>query len=309
MSHDHDPREPHGHDLGLAHDLNTLMHRRRALKLFAGAGIVTLAGCASAKSLSGSTTTAASTASTAAATTGSTAGATTVASSAAAAAATTVGTSATSALVTDLGAIPEETAGPYPGDGSNGPNALTQSGMIRRDITSSIGASTTEAGGIPTAIRLQIVKAGNGAPVAGAAVYLWHCDREGRYSLYSQGVTGENYLRGVQEADADGFVTFSTIYPGCYSGRWPHVHYEVFPTLVSAAEANAKIATSQLALPAAVSKLVYATDGYSASVNNLARITLATDNVFRDGAERETPTASGSVTDGLVLQLGVPVTV
>ena len=151
------------------------------------------------------------------------------------------------------------------------------------------------------------MKAGSGAPLAGAAVYVWHCDQNGDYSLYSQGVTGENYLRGVQEADANGFVTFITAYPGCYAGRWPHVHYEVYPSLATATTANAKIATSQLALPADTSQAVYATSGYSSSVTNLAKVSLASDGVFRDGADRETPTASGSITDGIVLTLVTPV--
>ena len=67
----------------------------------------------------------------------------------------------------------------------------------------------------------------------GAAVYLWHCDADGNDSLYSNGVTGENYLRGVQEADANGQVHFTTIVPGCYAGRWPHIHFEVFDALSS----------------------------------------------------------------------------
>lgn len=41
--------------------------------------------------------------------------------------------------------IPDETAGPYPGDGSNGPNVLAESGIVRSDITSSFGSSTTKA--------------------------------------------------------------------------------------------------------------------------------------------------------------------
>ena len=319
---DHDHADGiHEHDLGLAYDLGT-MNRRRAFKLFAGAGLVTLAGCASAKSVlsgrtttvsssatTGAATTAAETATTTTATTAASAAATTAASTAATTAATTATTTptATSALAADLSAIPEETAGPFPGDGSNGPDALAQSGVVRRDITSSFGSSTTKAAGIPTTIKLQIVKAGSGAPLAGAAVYVWHCDQNGDYSLYSQGVTGENYLRGVQEADANGFVTFITAYPGCYAGRWPHVHYEVYPSLATATTANAKIATSQLALPADTSQAVYATSGYSSSVTNLAKVSLASDGVFRDGAERETPTASGSVTDGIVLTLVTPV--
>jgi protocatechuate 3,4-dioxygenase beta subunit len=58
-------------------------------------------------------------------------------------------------------------------------------------------------------------------------VYLWHCDRDGNYSMYSQGVEDENYLRGVQESDADGKLTFISIFPACYSCRWPHIHVEV----------------------------------------------------------------------------------
>src|SRR4029453_4456490 len=57
-----------------------------------------------------------------------------------------------------------------------------------------------------------------GKPFAGTAVYVWHCDREGRYSLYSEGVTGENYLRGVQVADASGKVRFTSVFPACYDG-------------------------------------------------------------------------------------------
>ena len=82
---------------------------------------------------------------------------------------------------------------------------------------------------MPSTISLTLVDANGGAPLPGAAVYLWHCDAEGRYSLYSQGVTNENYLRGVQEADSNGVVTFTSVYPACYSGRWPHIHYEVYP--------------------------------------------------------------------------------
>lgn len=128
------------------------------------------------------------------------------------------------------GELPEETSGPYPGDGSNGANVLNQSGIVRRDITSSFGSSTTRAAGVPLSLTMTINDyANNKAPLAGGAVYVWHCDREGRYSLYSQGVTGENYLRGVQETDGRGQVRFTTIFPACYSGRWPHIHFEVYP--------------------------------------------------------------------------------
>ena len=77
---------------------------------------------------------------------------------------------------------------------------------------------------------------------------MWHCTREGGYSLYSDGVTDQNFLRGVQVADADGNLAFTSIYPGAYPGRWPHVHFQVFDDLTRAVDSN-PIITSQLALP------------------------------------------------------------
>ncbi|HEY1281233.1 MAG TPA: intradiol ring-cleavage dioxygenase [Acidimicrobiales bacterium] len=269
--------------------------RRRILQLIGGAGLITVVGCASnSSSSSGATSTAATSSS---ATSG----------SASSSAATTATTSA-AAAATDIEQIPEETAGPYPGDGSNGLNVLTQDGVVRGDIRSSFGSASGVAAGVPTTIKFTVLDTANGgAPLAGAAVYVWHCDREGRYSGYSQGVTDENYLRGVQETDASGVATFTSIYPACYSGRWPHVHFEVYPSLAEATKAGTKLATSQIALTEDVSDTVYATDGYSQSVRNMTQVSLSTDMVFRDGAELETPTVTGSVTDGYVVSLKVGV--
>ncbi|MFF0904985.1 hypothetical protein ACFYE6_15085 [Kocuria sp. CPCC 205316] len=75
--------------------------------------------------------------------------------------------------------------------------------------------------------------ANGGVPFAGVAVYVRHCDREGRYSMYSEGVTAQNYLRGVQIADDDGRVRFTSIFPACCTGRWPHIHFEVYPDQAS----------------------------------------------------------------------------
>jgi len=121
--------------------------------------------------------------------------------------------------------IPEETAGPYPGDGTNGANALALAGIVRADIRPSIAGATGIATGIPLTVTLTIVDSQTCSPLAGRAVYIWHCDRDGKYSMYSAAVAGENYLRGVQVSDAAGAVTFTTIFPGCYSGRWPHIHF------------------------------------------------------------------------------------
>ena len=203
--------------------------------------------------------------------------------------------------------IPEETAGPYPGDGSNGPNVLGLADVVRNDIRSSFGGLSGRAEGVGLQIVLTIVSASTCEPAAGRAVYLWQCDREGRYSLYNAGVTNQNYLRGVQQADANGRVTFTSIYPGCYSGRWPHIHFEVYPSLAAASSVANKSATSQIALPKDTSDLVYATTGYATSVTNLSRITLATDMVFSDGVNLELATVTGSVEAGLVAMLTVAV--
>jgi protocatechuate 3,4-dioxygenase beta subunit len=221
----------------------------------------------------------------------------------AAGAATDTGNTGTDACAST---VPEETQGPYPGDGTNGANALALSGIVRSDIRSSVGGATGVADGVELTVTLTIVDGQNGCkPLAGYAVYIWHCDRAGNYSMYSAAAASENYLRGVQETDENGQVTFTTIFPACYSGRWPHIHFEVYPSLSVATSGNNKVATSQLALPEADCNDVFATAGYEASVTNLTRISLDSDNVFSDGAALETPTVSGSVDAGYVAKLSV----
>ena len=196
----------------------------------------------------------------------------------------TTGTGTTGGGALCAARVPEETAGPFPGDGSNGPNVLPLTGAVRSDIRSSFAGLSGTADGVPLTIALTIVSASTCAPLAGRAVYIWHCDRLGRYSLYNSGVTNQNYLRGVQEADGSGRVVFTSIFPACYAGRWPHIHFEVYPTLAAAQNVANKVATSQIALPKASCDEVYATTGYEQSVRNLSQVSLASDNVFSDGA-------------------------
>ncbi len=255
-------------DQGLGFDLATLLSRRRALRVFGlGAAAVGLAACGGgARSATGSTT-------------------------------------ATGAS----GEIPEETAGPFPGDGSNGPDLLEQSGVVRSDIRSSFGDSTGTADGVPMTLELKVKDLANGGRAfEGAAVYVWQCDREGRYSMYSQGAEDQNYLRGVQVADADGTVRFTSIFPACYSGRWPHIHFEVFPDRDSITDASKAIATSQVALPESTCASVYAQPGYEQSVADLAQVSLERDSVFRDDAAvDQMGTVTGDVTSGLTVSLVV----
>jgi protocatechuate 3,4-dioxygenase beta subunit len=203
-------------------------------------------------------------------------------------------------------AIPNETEGPFPGDGTNGPNALGLSGIVRRDIRTSIAGATGVATGILLTLRLRVMDT-SCTPLPGFAVYIWHCDQAGLYSMYSAGAEGENYLRGVQEADEDGVVTFTTIFPACYPGRWPHVHFEVFESLAAAGQASNSVKTSQLAFPKAVCDDVFDTEGYAASIPSLAQLTLESDGIFRDGATLQLASVTGDVESGYVATLDVAV--
>ena len=287
-SHEHDEHR-HGH--GLAEDLPLLQAqlagRRNALR-WLGAGTLALAGCGGGGS---DTDTESSTANS-----------------------TTTTAATTSEASTTCATIPSETAGPYPGDGTNSgtnggtANALTQTGVVRSSIVSSFGTSSGTADGVPLIIRLRVVNAGAScAALAGYAVYLWHCDALGRYSMYTQAIAGENYLRGVQVTDSAGDVTFTSIFPGCYDGRWPHIHFEVFPSLAVATSGSNDIKTSQLALPASAAAAVYADSRYTGSSANLARVSLASDNVFSDGSTLQLATVTGSNSAGYLdtLQVGV----
>jgi protocatechuate 3,4-dioxygenase beta subunit len=207
------------------------------------------------------------------------------------------------------GEIPEETAGPYPGDGSNGPDVLSESGVVRSDITTSFGSASGVAEGVPLTLRFKVYDlTGDDVQVLpGAAIYAWHCDRGGSYSMYDGDAVDENYLRGVQESDEDGWVEFTSIFPGCYAGRWPHVHFEVYESLAAATSVSNKLRTSQLAFPQDVCEAVYATSGYEASVSNLSLVSLDSDGIFGDGYSLQMATMKGSVTDGYTATLNVPI--
>lgn len=259
-------------DQGLGFDVGTLLSRRRALRFLGiGAAGVALTAC------SGGTT------------------------------GTTTSVTATSS--SGSAEIPEETAGPYPGDGSNGADVLERSGIVRSDIRSSFGEASGTAEGVPMTLELVISDLVNGGvPFEGVAVYVWHCDRGGGYSMYSEGVADQNYLRGVQIADVDGRVRFTSIFPACYDGRWPHIHFEVYPSRDSITEVANVIATSQVALPKNTCEAVYAETGYEQSVSNLGRVSLTGDNVFGDdGGALQLATVTGDVRNGYVVTLAVGV--
>jgi hypothetical protein len=186
-------------------------------------------------------------------------------------------------------------------------NVLTRSGIVRGDIRRSFGKASAVAKGVPLSVRLNLAASGSGRPAAGLAVYLWHADRDGRYSLYSPGLKAENYLRGVQAADRAGWVDFTSIFPGAYEGRWPHIHYEIYSSIADATVAGAPLQSGQIALPADVCRKVYTVSGYAGSRAHLTRSTLATDPVFTDGMSLSMPSVTGDLTRGLTATLTVRV--
>lgn len=170
-------------------------------------------------------------------------------------------------------ATPTEIRGPFPADGTQrggALNILPRQGLVRRDIRSSISGLQGRAEGAALELELRVVDAAGCAPLAGRAVYLWQCDALGAYSMYDR--KDVNYLRGLQPADADGIVRFTTIVPGCYGGRAPHVHLEVFESVAAAAGGGRDLLVSQLALASKDAERVYAArDDYGESLANLAR--------------------------------------
>lgn len=300
------PAHDDHHDAGLAADLGRLMHqaaqRRQALRWLVAGGAASastlsslaLMGCGGGGGDEGSTSTSTTTTDTGS---GSGSG-------------TTTGTTPSSCTL-----IPEETAGPYPGDGSNTSNgsvanALALSGIVRSDIRSSVAGASGTAAGIPLTITLQLVNTnGSCANLDGYAIYLWHCDAVGRYSMYSSGVTNQNYLRGVQATSSAGLATFVTIFPGCYSGRMPHMHFEVYRSTTTATSFSNKLKTSQIAFPTATCQTVYTDSTYTGSQANLSAISFSSDNVFSDGVSTQLATVSGSNSAGYTATLVVGISV
>ena len=183
-------------------------------------------------------------------------------------------------------ATPTEIKGPFPADGSNGRprpiNALAMDGIVRRDIRSSFAGMKGRAEGVPLELELSVVDASRGCTaLAGRAVYLWQNDAAGAYSLYN--LPGQNYLRGLQAADEQGRVRFTAIVPGCYGGRYPHCHFEVFASAEAALRGEAPLLVSQLAYPDAECRAIYQGDArYGDSLRNLERLPLSRDFVFGD---------------------------
>lgn len=131
-----------------------------------------------------------------------------------------------------------------------GPCYVASAALVRRDITS--GQT-----GLPMRLGFRIVNAADCSPVTNATVDVWHTNASGIYSATTSqvctngaNVSGQNFCRGVQSTDGDGYVFFDSIFPGWYSSRTTHIHFTIRVN-------NTAYVTSQFAFADRVSDFIY----------------------------------------------------
>lgn len=188
-----------------------------------------------------------------------------------------------------------ETAGPYP--------TITPSSYVRSNIVD--GQS-----GVPLTIKLTFTNTNSScAALTGALVDIWHCTALGYYSEYTDtpgggyatiDYTSSHFLRGRQPTDSNGLVTFTSIFPGWYSPRAPHIHVHVYNS------SGTSLLITQIAFPTDVCNTVYttATDYKARGVQDTAN---TADMVFSDSLATELSTVTGSVSAGYVLTISIGV--
>lgn len=204
-----------------------------------------------------------------------------------------------------------EVNGPYPADGSNsagdGNSAVLDdvydgSPIVRNSIAESIS-------GVPLALTLSLQNVNNScATLSGYYIYVWHCTPDGEYSAYTGSTNGgthsrtETYCRGIAQTDSNGNVTFSSVYPGWYSGRAVHIHCEVYSSL----SASSPVKITQFCFPMSVNNVVQASSGYPGTSGLMAN---SSDGMFSDGTTTEMLTVTGSVASGYSASLTLRVAV
>lgn len=249
------------------------------LGAFSVLGATSLIGCGGG---SGNNSSASSTASSSASST------TSIAATSASSTSSTGSTSASCTL------IPTETLGPFPLS-----TLLNNSTVLREAINE-------DKTGVPLTVKLKLVDVNNKCGPVSGYVYIWHCDKDGLYSGYSEsnnaGQAGKTYCRGVQYTDTNGVATFTTIYPGWYAGRITHIHFQIFLTTYSSTAKST--AVSQMAFPLDVTTAVYNSSLYTKG-QNTSVTSFAADNVFSDGTTYQMTTVSGNVNDGYTAELEV----
>jgi protocatechuate 3,4-dioxygenase beta subunit len=257
-----------------------VLSRREALRLLGAISAASLAACSPALSATQATATTVAPASATAVPATQTATAMPTATATAAASATTAPTVevATVAVPTQTPASgvgtlpscivrPELTEGPF----------FVDDMLNRADVRSDPDTGAVSEGApLQLTMRVSQVSDTECVPLAGALVDIWHCDALGVYSAGDQ-----KFLRGNKVTDANGTVTFTTIYPGWYRGRAVHIHFKI------RADAQATVTdefTSQLFFDDTLSSQVYAQAPYAA--RGLPAMTNADDSIYRSGGDQ-----------------------
>lgn len=192
---------------------------------------------------------------------------------------------------------PQESAGPYPSDGSNDNGAGARADILhdprvfRRDIRADLDGSNRQDGE-PLSLEIAVVDAA-GKPLTGAAVYVWHCNKDGAFSGYRIPLSARDYsrnsfLRGVQTTDKEGVARFDTIVPGRYPGRALHVNVAVWEDRTL----TRKIITTQAASNDDITRQIYYDIGYSDPP--AGRVPNDRDPDFSDGMDHQMLTWSTS---------------
>lgn len=177
--------------------------------------------------------------------------------------------------------IPSETAGPFPLD------LTANTVFFRKDI------HETKTG-VPLNVKIKVMGVGNCQPMSNLRVNIWHCDKDGLYSGYSQsnnqGQAGLTYLRGYQMTNANGEAEFITIFPGWYNGRIAHIHFQVYVS-------SSYSAVSQMTFDIPTKNAIYAANP-SLYTKGADPMTFATDNIFSDGYAYQIATLTKNTTTG-----------
>jgi protocatechuate 3,4-dioxygenase beta subunit len=201
----------------------------------------------------------------------------------------TISLSVSSGGTINLVASPALTEGPF----------FVDEKLNRSNILGST-TRTTVVNGIPLTLNLGVYKVSNGlgTPLAGAQVDVWHADAAGTYSdenntgIQSENTLGQNWLRGYQVSDANGAVSFTTIYPGWYQGRTIHMHFKV--RIFNTSGSTAYEFTSQFFINDTLNDIVMAKSPYNTRGTRTVRN--ANDSIYSG-------TGNDSITDGTQLSL------
>ncbi len=139
------------------------------------------------------------------------------------------------------------------------PNRAGRALSCIRDPGNTGDGAAAEGAPLELAWLVSQVDGASCLPLEGAIVDVWHCDALGVYSGV-QGSPGTDFLRGFQRTDANGAASFTTIYPGWYTGRAVHIHFKIRTD--PDAEAGFEF-TSQLFFDDALSQQVYTSGVYA----------------------------------------------